>query len=79
MWTIDAAHISSASSQLIRRNPPLPRACWYFARHSGVSWMLAHALTVSPRYSSLAERYMSMRTPRAYGYFTRIGEYRYQE
>ena len=28
VWTTDAAIISSASSQRMRRKPPLPRACW---------------------------------------------------
>jgi hypothetical protein len=30
--SVEAAMISSASSQWMRRKPPLPRACWYWRR-----------------------------------------------
>jgi hypothetical protein len=72
--TCAAATISCASSQEIRTSPPLPRACWYLRRRCGSAWMSAHAATGSPPKRRLASRYISTRTPRAYGYRTRVGE-----
>src|SRR5699024_9610863 len=76
--TCEAAAISNASSQPARTRPPLPRAFWYRRRLSGSVVISPHAGTGSPS-RSLASRNISSRTPRTYGYRTRVGEYVYQE
>ena len=72
VWTVEAAMISSASSQVARRKPPLPRACWQRARASGSSTSEAQAATGSAC-AARAARQRSMSAPRTYGYFTRSG------
>ncbi len=73
VYTCAAAAISTASSQVMRTSPPLPRADWYRRRLSGSSVISDHASTGSPSLA-FASRYISTRTPRPYGYRTRVGE-----
>jgi hypothetical protein len=67
VWTWAAATISSASSQLARTRPPLPRARLYRRAFSGSETMLAPAATGSPPVAALAARYISSSRPRTYG------------
>src|SRR5262249_24731074 len=78
VYTCAAAMSSVASSHVARTRPPLPRTALYRRAASGSSTMDAHASTGSPS-RDLASRYISSRTPRTYGYRTRVGEYVYQE
>ncbi len=77
--TCAAAAISTASSQLARTNPPVPRADLYRRARSGSPVISAQAATGSPPWRAFAARNNSSRTPRTYGYLTRVGEYVYQE
>ncbi len=48
VWMLATAMISMTSSQLTRRNPPIPRAFWYATRASPSSWRAFHAFIGSP-------------------------------
>ncbi len=72
VWIVAAETRSSASSQLARRKPPLPRACWKRRRFPGSSTIDAQASTGSGC-AAFASRQRSTSAPRRYGYFTRSG------
>jgi hypothetical protein len=62
--TYAAAASSTASSQLARTKPPVPRADLYRRASAGFPVISAQAATGSPSWPALASRNMSSSTPR---------------
>ena len=62
--TYAAAASSTASSQLARTKPPVPRADLYRRASTGFAVISAQAATGSPSWPALASRNMSSSTPR---------------
>ncbi len=65
--TCAAAAISTASAQLARTSPPLPRALLYRPASSGSDTIAAHARTGSPPWRAFGSRNICSSTPRTYG------------